>query len=508
MRAIIPTWATPALLPTVLILPVRADALPAASTAPLAAFAKVFLAVHNQFVTPLTAKTLITRALQGLGSAPSLAGPQQARIVAAATAKVGAMSPEDVEPLFRTFGGAVDAFAATPGKPTMEDIARAAIAGMVNGLDDDTRFLPPASSPASPDVGVGLRSPDAGVGLRSPNAGVGLRSPNAGVGLRLIAIPDGLLVVKPIRNGPAAQGGVQPGDVVVAIDGRPIQGVPGAEAVAAISGKPGSSVTLELRRAGAAAPITVTLSRAVVRAPSAMAAAIGSVAYLQVDEFTPGTAEVLHHLFAEVQARGAPVRGVVLDLRYNIGGRLDEAIDTADELLPPGAPIAAIKRRPPNRVEAFTSHTGDMTAGLPMVVLVNGTTGSGSEIVAAALRAGRHAIVMGGHTTGTGGVQSVVTLPPLGSIRLTTGRIFLASGEDLKPPGVVPQIQLAEHPGEIGAPAVTPADAVLARIVSGLPSSPPAGAALYVPDHPEQDFEVREACAVVTALAQAGSEAQ
>ena len=440
----------------------------------LTAWADAFNTVRQLYIDPVPPKTLVVRALHGLATAPALTSPDQKRLIAAASDTMAKAGPDDVMPLLRGFGDLVDALRATAGAPAMDAMLRAATAGMLDGLDTQTRFMPP-SPPATP-------------------AGA------AGVGLGLMASPDGPRVTRAYVHDPAANAGVWPGDGLVSIDGHSTKDLPLTEVMTLLRGPAGSRTTLLIRRAGTSAPITFELTRTVIRIPLVSARAIGPVAYLRLESFAPGAAKVLHQAFTELQSRAAsPISGVVLDLRGNQGGRLTEAVAAADEFLPPASLIATTVGREASDHGRFTAAAGDMTAGLPMVVLVNEATGAGSEIVAAALQAGRGAVVMGSHTAGAGLVGTVRPIPPLGAMTFTTQRIILPSGEPLKPPGVLPQVALTPTPGSsiIEAPGRDP---MIVRLRRGIPQSPQAGEPFDDPDAPASDFEVRQACAALAML--------
>jgi carboxyl-terminal processing protease len=443
----------------------------------LAAFGKAFTMARRYYVDPITAKALITRALHGLATAPILAAPEQKRIVAAASARVDATA-DDVLPLLRIFGDTVDALRATANGPAMDEMLRAGIAGMLDGLDSEAHFEPP---PPSGDV-----------------------VSDAGPGLKLITGVDGAIVAQAYFQGPAAKAGVRYGDEVISIDGHLTRGLPSNEAATLLRGPAGSAMTLLIRRSGASAPISIALTRAVVRSPLVSGRRFGSVAYFHVDAFAPGAAQLLHRVFTELQSKSSfPFTGIVLDLRGNNGGRLTEAVATADELLPPSTPIATTAGHEEGENQRFTAAVGDMTGGLPMVVLVDEATASGSEIVAAALQKGRGAVLIGSHTAGAGLVTAEIPVPPLGSMRLTTERIILVSGQPLKPPGLLPQVALAPWKGDsAGSPILeaSSSDPMILRLRRGIPQTSQAGEPFDAPDAPRPDFEVRQACAAVAML--------
>ncbi len=444
----------------------------------LAAFGKAFTLAKRYYVDPVPPKTLITRAVHGLSTAPTLASQEQKRVIAAASDLLVATSAEDVTLLLRIFGNTLDALHGTAGTTAMDGMLRAAITGMLDGLDSRTRFLPPA-----PPVSA---------------------ASDAGPGLKLTASADGPLVAQAYVQGPAAKAGIQHGDDLVSIDGHPTKGLNLDEVMTLLRGPVGSSTTLLVRRDGTPTPISVEFTRTVVRTPLVSGRRIGSVAYLYMDALVPGAAQGLRQIFTELQRKASsPFSGIVLDLRDSAGGRLTEAVAIADEFLPPSTLIATTTGREAGENQHFTATAGDMTGGLPMVVLVNEETSSGSEIIAAALQKGRGAVVMGSHTAGAGLVETEFPLPPLGAMRLTTQRIVLASGQPLKPPGLLPQVALI--PGKANKPGsstleASSTDPMIVRLRRGIPQTSQAGESFDAPDAPEPDFEMRQACAALAML--------
>jgi carboxyl-terminal processing protease len=445
----------------------------------LSAFGKAFVIVRQSYIDPLSAKTLILRAVHGLATAPTLASQEQKRVIAAAADRVNTMAADDVLPLLRGFGDLLEALRATAGGPGMDGMVRAATAGMLDGLDSRTRLIPPTQT-ASPAA-------------------------EAGVGLKLTVSLDGVLVVRAFPHNPAAEAGVRQGDDVVSIDGHVTKDLPLQQVMTLLRGPVGSSAVLLIRRGEALTPITVDVSRAVLRLPLVSGRIVGSIAYLRLESFVPGAAQALRREYADLQSHAAsPLGGIVLDLRDNPGGRLDEAVKTAAELLAPATLIATATARDPSGDQRFTATGGDITGGLPMVVLVNEATGAGSEVVAAALQKGRGAVLMGSHTAGAGLVGTVISLPPLGAMELTTQRLVLASGQSLKPPGVLPQIALFPRAADRSGPASAEAsssDPMIVRLRRGIPQAPEAGEPFFAPDSPEQDFQVRQAFAALAMLA-------
>ena len=468
-------------LALVLAVPVSAWAQPPAPQAldvkHLALFGRALTLVRQDALDPVSTGTLLARALHGLGAMPAL-NVQQRRLIAEAAGRLGAGAGDDFYRQLSMFVGVLEALHATPGSPETDDMLRAALAGMLDGLDARSRFVPPPP----PAIAAG----------------------EAGVGLKLMAELDGPLVLRAFSHTPAADAGIRQGDHLVAVDGRPVKDLPLVEVMTQLRGPVGSAMTLLVRRAGSSDPVTIHLTRAAVRIPLVSARLVGQVVVLRPEEFAQGTAQALKRVFTDLQGRASPsVTGIVLDLRDDPGGLLAEAVATAGEFLPPTTLIATTAGRIPANGQRFTGSAGDMTVGLPMVVLVNEGTGAGSEIVVDALRVGRGAVVMGSHTAGAGLVATVIPIEPLGTMTLTTQRIILASGQPLQPPGVLPQVALIPWQDDLPAtpPLETPGpDPLIVRLRRGIPQMAQSGEMFDAPDAPGSDFEVRQAYAALAML--------
>ena len=460
----VPAWAQP-------------PAPPALDAGRLALFGRALTLVQQHALDPVSAGTLLARALHGLGTVPAF-GAQQRRLVAEAAGRLAAVANEDFYRQLTVFVRLLEALHATSGSPGLDDMLRAALAGMLDGLDARSRFAPPAPLVAT--------------------------TGGAGAGLKLKAEPDGPLVVQAFAHAPAADAGVRQGDHLVAVDDHPVRDLPLEEVVFLLRGPVGSLVTLLVRRPGSSDPVTIHVTRAVVRLPLVSARLVGRTAVLQPEEFTQDTAQALHRALTDLQGRSTPsISGIVLDLRDSPGGLLTATVATAGEFLPPTTLVATTAGRVPADDQRFTATAGDVAAGLPMVVLVNEGTGSGSEIIADALRVGRGAVVMGGHTAGAGLVVTVIPLQPLGTMTLATQRIILASGRPLQPPGVLPQVALVPWQADPQAipPLETPdPDPMVTRLRRGIPRTTHSGEAFNASDAVEPDFEVRQACAALAML--------
>lgn len=263
-----------------------------------------------------------------------------------------------------------------------------------------------------------------------------------GVGVEVDFRNDTVTVIAPIEGSPAARAGIEPGDQIVSIDRRPVRGKSMDELVKLMRGAPDTSVELTIRRRNHETPLHFTLKREVIEVSSVGGKRLlGDIAYLRIKQFQRGTHIELLETIGDLRARAsAPLQGVILDLRNNPGGLVNEAVAVADEFLSKGA-IYSTRRRDTVVDEVQASSGGSYTKG-PMVVLVNEFSASASELVAGALQDNGRAKVVGMVTFGKGSVQSIVALPHGSGLRLTTLRYYTPSGHAIQAQGIHPDVVL------------------------------------------------------------------
>ncbi|KAF1719459.1 C-terminal processing peptidase-3. Serine peptidase. MEROPS family S41A [Pseudoxanthomonas wuyuanensis] len=269
-----------------------------------------------------------------------------------------------------------------------------------------------------------------------------------GIGVELLQQPDNTLrVISPIDDTPAAKAGIKAGDVITAIDGKPISGKDGMEP---LRGEPGSSITLTLVREGTPKPFDVSLTRQTIRIASVRSRLLEpGYGYLRISAFQTDTAADFQKHIDRLQA-GGKLRGLVLDLRSNPGGLLLAAVQVADELLDKGT-IVSTRGRISISDSKFEATPGDRLAGAPVMVLVDAGSASAAEVLAGALRDNQRARVIGSRTFGKGSVQTVLPLDNGDSVKLTTARYYTPSGRSIQASGIVPDVVL--HPDGEDQPA-------------------------------------------------------
>jgi carboxyl-terminal processing protease len=264
-----------------------------------------------------------------------------------------------------------------------------------------------------------------------------------GVGIEVDARTDTITVIAPIDGSPAARAGIRSGDKVVGIDGKPTRGLPLERVVRSMRGNPGTRVKLTVQRPGVDSPIDFELVREQIRVTSVVGKRLeGDVAYLRVKQFQQSTHEEFLRAIGRIRdASPAPIAGLVLDLRSNPGGLVDQAALVADDILDGG--VIYTTRHRGSVVEEAKAHAGGPFAKTPVAVLVNEYSASAAELVAGAIQDQRRGVVVGATTFGKGSVQSILDLPDGAGLKLTTMLYFTPSGRSIQAEGVHPDVAVA-----------------------------------------------------------------
>jgi carboxyl-terminal processing protease len=270
-----------------------------------------------------------------------------------------------------------------------------------------------------------------------------------GIGVELLAQPDNTLrVVAPIDDTPAARAGIKSGDVIVAVDGKPL---PSDDSMAPLRGENGSKVKLTIVREGRDEPFDVTVTRETIRVASVRSRLLEpGYGYIRISAFQADTGAAFQQQLDALQAKGA-LKGLVLDLRSNPGGLLNAAVQVADDLLEKGV-IVTTRGRIAISDSEFDATPGDRMNGKPVVVLVDAGSASAAEVLAGALRDNNRARVVGSRTFGKGSVQTVLPLDNGDSVKLTTARYFTPSGKSIQASGIVPDVSF-KAPASADKPA-------------------------------------------------------
>jgi carboxyl-terminal processing protease len=300
-----------------------------------------------------------------------------------------------------------------------DTLVEGAINGMLTALDPHSNYL---NSKNFNDMKVQTRGEFGGLGIE-------------------VSMENGLVkVVSPIDDTPAAHAGLKPGDLVTHIDGTPVQGLTLPEAVEKMRGPINTDINLTIRREGKE-PFDVKLTRANIKIQSVRSHVEGNtIGYIRITSFNEQTDVGLNNAMKNLkQQANNKLTGVVLDLRNNPGGLLDQAVAVSDAFLEKGE-IVSTRGRRSDDAQRYNAHPGDIAAGLPMAVLINGGSASASEIVAGALQDHHRAILMGTRSFGKGSVQTIIPLAGHGAMRLTTARYYTPSGRSIQAKGIDPDI--------------------------------------------------------------------
>ncbi|WP_420207956.1 S41 family peptidase [Candidatus Electronema sp. JC] len=306
------------------------------------------------------------------------------------------------------------------------EIMLGAVNGMLSALDPHSSYLSPKEFKALQEETSGRFG---GVGIE-------------------VAVRDGVLtVVAPIAGTPAYHQGIKSGDQLAKINGEPVSELTLNEATSLLRGKPGEKVTLTVSRDSQ--QLDFTLVRALIPQHSVTAAELApGFHHLQISTFQNATAADFQKALREA-GKKRPLKGLILDLRNNPGGLLDQAVLVADLLLEQGL-IVSVKGREQERSQPFAAEPGEGKYSGPLTVLVNEGSASASEIVAGALQDHKRALIIGTRTFGKGSVQTVVPLPGDAGLRLTTARYYTPSGRSIQETGISPDLTVPfEEPEEV-----------------------------------------------------------
>ncbi len=323
------------------------------------------------------------------------------------------------------------------------ELLQSAIEGMVSGLDPHSSFL---DNKGFQDLN------------ESTHGSFG------GLGIEVTKDPSGVRVISPIDDTPAARAGVRAGDIITRIDGEAASEMSLNEAVKRMRGEPDTEIRLEIARKGEMKPLSFTLRRAVIKTQSVKSQKLPNhLGYIRISQFQERTAEDTAAKLWELQKSGN-LEGLVLDLRNDPGGLLQAAIGVSAIFLPANADVVSTKGRAPSSDYVFRAIETDYRSGnavkaladlpeaaksVPMVVLINSSSASASEIVAGALQDHTRAVLMGDRSFGKGSVQTILPMnygDKTVGVKLTTARYYTPSGRSIQARGIVPDIYVDDTP--------------------------------------------------------------
>ncbi len=302
------------------------------------------------------------------------------------------------------------------------ELLKNAIRGMLEGLDPHSSYL---DAEAFEDMNISTSGQFGGLGIE-------------------VTMQDGFVrVVTPLDDTPAKAAGMEPGDIIIRLDDKPVKGLTLREAVNIMRGKPGEKIVLTVVREGEAAPFNVDIVRDVIKVTSVKQRMLDDgIGYVRITQFQGNTgSNMLKALKTLENENKDPLKGLVLDLRNNPGGVLNAAVDVSDAFLEGGL-VVYIQGRDEASRRDYNAGGGDKLKGAPVVVLINEGSASASEIVAGALQDRHRAVIMGRKSFGKGSVQTIMPLSEKSAIKLTTARYYTPSGRSIQADGIEPDIEL------------------------------------------------------------------
>jgi carboxyl-terminal processing protease len=318
--------------------------------------------------------------------------------------------------------------------PDEQELIRAAIQGMLTSLDPHSGYLPPADYD---DMREDTSGEFGGLGIE-------------------VTMEEGVIkVVSPIDDTPAARAGILANDYIVELDGVAVQGLTLDEAVTKMRGPIGTDIEVTVIREGAEVPLEFTLTRAIIAMRAVRwsmeggeAEGEGDVAVLRLARFSEQAFVGIEKAIADIYAArdGVAPEGIILDLRNNPGGLVDQSVYVADAFLKQGAVVLTRGRIPEEsaRYDAQPDALDAQIADVPLIVLINGGSASASEIVAGALQDHKRATLVGTRSFGKGSVQSIISLGPDGAMRLTTARYYTPNNRSIQALGITPDIEIKQ----------------------------------------------------------------
>ncbi len=303
-----------------------------------------------------------------------------------------------------------------------QKMIEAAIQGMVRSLDPHSALLPPD---ALKELQIDTHGEFTGIGIH-------------------VTMRNNLVtVISPIEGTPAYRAGIKAGDKIIKVDGKPTEDL--RDAVKRMRGPKGTTVVISVIRQGAPEPLEFTLVRDVIPIYSVKAELLKpGYGYVWITNFRENTTGDLIEALQAMDTADTPMKGLVLDLRDNPGGILNQAIEVSDLFLE-GGEILSIKGRDGRNTKVFKAHANDVKRDYPIVVLINGGSASASEIVAGALQDHKRALILGTTSFGKGSVQTVETLRDGYGLKFTIARYYTPSGRSIQAKGVEPDVEVKHH---------------------------------------------------------------
>ena len=372
--------------------------------------------------------------------------------------------------------------------PDEQELIRAAIQGMLTSLDPHSGYLPPADAD---DFRQDTSGEFGGLGIE-------------------VTMEEGVIkVVSPIDDTPAAKAGILANDLIVELDGVQVQGLTLDDAVGKMRGPIGTDIKVTVVREGVEKPLEFDLTRAIIAMRAvrySLEGEAGDVAVIRLSRFSEqafvGIEKAIKDVFSDRD--GVAPKGIILDLRNNPGGLVDQSVYVADAFLKQGAVVLTRGRLPEEsaRYDAQPDALDAQIADVPLVVLINGGSASASEIVAGALQDHKRATVVGTRSFGKGSVQSIISLGPDGAMRLTTARYYTPNNRSIQAVGITPDIEIFQNvPEELkGRDEIIGEAGLAGHITIEGQEETKVGSSVYVPPEKEDDTQLQYAIRLIDGL--------
>jgi carboxyl-terminal processing protease len=422
--------------------------------------------------------------------------------IASALAQDGS-SRADTYRLLTLFGDVFERVRAEYVDPVSDkDLVENAINGMLTGLDPHSSYM---NAKQFRDMQVQTKGEFGGLGIE-------------------VTQENGFIkVISPIDDTPAAKAGIKAGDIITALDGKTVEGLSLQDAVDRMRGAPNSRITLTVKRENVDRPIEVSMLREIIHIQVVKSRMEPDhIGYVRLTQFTEQADASLKDAVRQLkQQSGGKLTALILDLRNNPGGLLDQAVAISEDFIPQGE-IVSTRARHTEDSQRWDAKGDDIINGVPLVVLINGGSASSSEIVSGALQDHHRAVLLGSRSFGKGSVQTVIPLPGNGAMRLTTARYYTPSGRSIQGQGIMPDVPVAESREEEprfgpereadlnhilknqgGTPdAPAPPRSDLPPMAREIPQKPPEGFPKFDPTKPDAtDFQLQEAIVLAKAMA-------
>ena len=409
-----------------------------------------------------------------------------APLVAQDQAEVPAVEPRTPDEIYSDlslFGEVFDRIRAEYVEaPDERQLIHAALQGMLTSLDPHSSYMEPIDYA---DVQEDTTGQFGGLGIE-------------------VQMEEGVIkVVSPIDDTPAAKAGILAGDFIVELDGTQVQGLTLDQAVEKMRGQVGTKIKITVIREGVNEPLQFELTRDIIATRAARLSMEGDVGVIRLARFSEQAFVGIQKAIDDVykQRNGVPPKGLILDLRNNPGGLVDQAVFVSDAFLKQGAVVLTRGRIESEsaRYDAKPDALDQRIADVPLVVLINGGSASAAEIVAGALQDHKRATVVGTRSFGKGSVQSIIPLGADGAMRLTTARYYTPNNRSIQAAGIQPDIVVPQDvPDEFkGRDEILGEAALPGQIGGGTEEQATVGSSVYVPADKEKDNQLQYALKLI-----------